>query len=64
MTDSLKIQALSGTQTYLLFLQFLLFPPLPLLIIHFADLDESLLLQTHRTCINILYYSTFNKRAT
>lgn len=47
--------------THLLSLQFLLFPPLPLLIIHFTDLDVSLLLHTYKTHINIPQKKTKGK---
>lgn len=41
--------------THLLSLQFLLLPPLPLLVINFADLDVSLFLHAHRELASIFH---------
>lgn len=44
--------------SHLLSLQLLLFPSLPLLLIHFADLDKSFLLHAHNTCISFTFSTT------
>lgn len=46
-------KALNPSQANLLLLQFLLFPSFSLVVIHFADLDVTLLLRAHRGQINI-----------
>lgn len=43
--------------SHLLSLQLLLFPSLPLLLVHFADLDKSFLLHTH-TYVSFIFFTT------